>query len=69
MCSVQAAHGLRRLTPSTGVLMGIPIIGGPWHGRTYFGGGPNERTRLVTLEGGFYRVTADGEAVEWVATK
>jgi hypothetical protein len=46
--------------------VGRIIRGGPWNGRLYFGGGPNERTRLVTLEGGFYRVTSDGERVEWV---
>lgn len=48
--------------------MGRIIVGGPWSGQFYIGGGPNEKQCLVALPeyGGYYRVSADGTMVEWV---
>lgn len=52
-------------TPHPG---GIPIHGGPWHGGTFWGGSPNERQCVITLRGGYYRMSGDGKRLEWVTT-
>lgn len=53
------------MTPSGG----IPVRGGPWDGALFWGGCPRERSCVVTLRGGFYRISADGKYLQWVGTR
>jgi len=49
--------------------MGIPIIGGPWHGALYFGGSPSKPTYPVkTFPNGVYWIVEIEEAavMHWV---
>jgi hypothetical protein len=45
---------------------GLPIVGGPFDGGRFWGGGPHEKVRIKTFSNGFYRLREDGQAVEWV---